>query len=142
MMKGRSLQFFMEDQELQKQWIHQLKSSCILIDLEEEFNINKLPIGSGNFAQVHEGFRHSDPDKKWYALKAMKKDKIRDCKRNIQNVKLEVDIMRVLDHPYVIKMYEVYESNKYVTLVLDYMDGGELFQRLQAKQTYNERTAM
>ena len=103
-----------------------------MIEFKEEFNIVRR-LGEGNFAKVHEGFRHLDPDKRKYALKTIEKNKIKNCKRNIQYVKGEIDIMRVLDHPYVIKMYEVYESNKYVHLVLDYMDGGELFDRLRAK---------
>lgn len=54
----------------------------------------------------------------------------------------EIDIMRDLDNPYIIKLYEVYESTKYIHLVLDYLDGGELFERIKSKQVYSESTAI
>jgi calcium-dependent protein kinase len=50
--------------------------------------------------------------------------------------------MRELDHPYLIKLFEVYESTKYIHLVLSYLDGGELFERIKSKQVYQESTAI
>lgn len=38
--------------------------------------------------------------------------------------------MRLLDNPFIIKLKEVYESSKYIHLVLEYLDGGELFKRI------------
>ena len=132
MMKGLSLQFFSDKEEVQTQWIEALKSSCILLDLKEEYDIGAL-LGRGNFAKVHECYKRNDSDKKKYALKTIEKKTIKNCKRNIQSVLLEIDIMRALNHPYIIKMYEVYESNKYVHLVLSHLEGGELFDRIKAK---------
>lgn len=54
----------------------------------------------------------------------------------------EIDILRKLKHPYIISLYEVYESNKYIHLVLSYLDGGELFERIKSKQVYKEKTAI
>ena len=39
-------------------------------------------------------------------------------------------------------MYEVYESNKYIHLVLSYLDGGELFERIKSRQVYQESIAI
>lgn len=50
--------------------------------------------------------------------------------------------MRELNYPYIIKLYEVYESTKYIHLVLDYLDGGELFERIKSKQVYSEKSAI
>lgn len=66
-------------------------------------------------------------------MKTIEKKTIKNCKRNIQSVLLEIDIMRALNHPSIIKLYEVYESNKYVHLVLNHLEGGELFDRIKAK---------
>ena len=63
----------------------------------------------------------------------MEKKEIKSCKRNMQSVLQEIDIMRALNHPYVIKLHEVYESNKYIHLVLDHLDGGMLFDRISSK---------
>jgi serine/threonine protein kinase len=39
-------------------------------------------------------------------------------------------------------LHEVYESKKYIHLVLSYLDGGELFERIKSKQVYQEKTAI
>ena len=111
------------------------------MDVKDEFDIG-AELGRGNFAKVHECTRRNDPTQKKYALKTMEKKAIKNCKRNMQSVLQEIDIMRALDHPYAIKLYEVYESNKYIHLVLSYLDGGMLFDRISTKQTYQEKTAI
>lgn len=49
--------------------------------------------------------------------------------------------MRNLDHPSIIKLYEVYESNKYIHLLCPLLDGGELFERIKSKGLYQEKDA-
>ena len=55
---------------------------------------------------------------------------------------LEIDILRKLKHPFIIGLHEVYESNKYIHLVLSYLDGGELFERIKSRQVYQEKIAI
>ena len=55
---------------------------------------------------------------------------------------MEIDILRKLKHPYIIQLHEVFESPKYVHLVLAYLDGGELFERIKSRQVYQEKTAI
>ena len=38
--------------------------------------------------------------------------------------------MRKLDHPNIIKLYEVHESKNSIYLVIEYLTGGELFQKI------------
>jgi calcium-dependent protein kinase len=39
-----------------------------------------------------------------------------------------------LDHPNVIKLYEVYEDDKCIHLVLEYCSGGELYDQLHSQE--------
>ena len=39
-------------------------------------------------------------------------------------------------------MHEVYESKKYIHLVLPYLQGGELFERIKSKGLYKEDMAV
>jgi calcium-dependent protein kinase len=43
---------------------------------------------------------------------------------------IEINIMTKIDHPHVIKLYEVYEDNRYIYLVMEECSGGELFDRI------------
>ena len=54
----------------------------------------------------------------------------------------EIDILRVMNHEYVIRLYEVYESEKYIHLVFDFLEGGELFEKIKSKGLYKEKDAM
>jgi len=44
-----------------------------------------------------------------------------------------VAILTKLDHPNIVKYYETYVDEKYIYLVMEYIDGGELFEKI-AKQ--------
>lgn len=49
--------------------------------------------------------------------------------------------MRFIDHPNVIHLHEVYESTKYVHLLLPFLKGGELFKSIKARGLYKESDA-
>jgi len=44
-----------------------------------------------------------------------------------------VSLLRKLDHPNIIKLVEVYESLNNIHLVLEHLNGGELFERIRQK---------
>jgi len=50
--------------------------------------------------------------------------------------------MWACDNTGVIKLYEIYEEEKLVHLVLELLEGGELFERIKLKGLYNEMDAM
>jgi calcium-dependent protein kinase len=45
-------------------------------------------------------------------------------------IKQEVDIISKLDHPNIVKYYETYVDDKYIYLVMEYIGGGELFEKI------------
>lgn len=53
----------------------------------------------------------------------------------------EIDVLRALDHENVIQLYETYETSKYIHLLLPYLSGGELFERIKSKGLYRESDA-
>lgn len=110
-----------------------------MLDLKEEFTIGKL-LGRGNFAKVHLCMRRSDEGMQ-YALKTMQKSSLTRCKRNITSILTEIDVLRSLDHKNVIQLNETYESTKYIHLLLPYLSGGELFERIKSKGLYRESDA-
>jgi len=39
----------------------------------------------------------------------------------------EIDILKQVDHPNIVKLFDIYEDDKYFFLVMELMQGGELF---------------
>ena len=48
----------------------------------------------------------------------------------------EINIMRKLNHPNIIKLYEVHESPSTIYLVLNLVQGGELLKRMKDKEIF------
>ena len=43
---------------------------------------------------------------------------------------LEVEILKNLDHPNIVKIFEYFENNKHIFIVMEFLGGGELFQKI------------
>ena len=82
-------------------------------------------IGRGNFAKVKE-VEHRETGEV-FAVKMLDKDP--DCNA-MEDLVREVQILSVLRHPNIIRLYAAYESPKRLFLVMEYADGGELMKRL------------
>ena len=54
----------------------------------------------------------------------------------------EIKILKDLDHPNILKLYEVYEDQKRYYIVTDICDGGELFDEIQRQGQFTEEMAM
>ena len=61
----------------------------------------------------------------------------------IDDLRNEIELLKMLDHPNVIKLYEYYEDRDNIYLILEFCDGGELFDRLhqQKGNRYTEAEA-
>lgn len=53
----------------------------------------------------------------------------------------EIEILRLLRHPRIIKLLEVYEGEEHIHLVMEYLKGGELFEKILNKGSYSEADA-
>ena len=50
--------------------------------------------------------------------------------------------MNEIDHPNVIKMYEIYEGEKHFYVVLELLKGGELFKKICDDENFSEETVL
>ena len=134
----RSYEFYCSNISIRDNWVEELRKISITVDIADRFNFGKM-IGRGTFAKVHLADRKAD--NKVLAIKTILKSKILESPRNKQAMYNEILVLRRVNHPHVIKLYEVSENALYVHLVLEYLEGGELFQRLESKGSYSEKDA-
>jgi calcium-dependent protein kinase len=59
--------------------------------------------------------------------------------KNVDRFKLEIKIMKILDHPNIIKLFEHFEDHKNIYLVMELSTGGELFDRIIDESRLSER---
>lgn len=51
----------------------------------------------------------------------------------------EIDILKQVDHPNIVKLFDVYEDNENYFLVMELMTGGEVFDVLLEKEQFSEK---
>lgn len=85
-------------------------------------------IGSGSFGRVTLA-QHIDTGK-YYAVKAMSKRKI-IALRQVAHINNECNILRAIKSPFIIRQYGAYQDDKNVYIILDFIQGGELFYHLR-----------
>ncbi|KAG0269277.1 hypothetical protein DFQ27_004140 [Actinomortierella ambigua] len=59
-----------------------------------------------------------------------------------RGIEREIAIMKLINHPHVIRLYDVYETEKELFLVMEYVSGGELFEYLVNKGRLEEAEAL
>jgi calcium-dependent protein kinase len=52
-----------------------------------------------------------------------------------------MNILKEIDHPNIVKLYELYQDDNNYYLITEFLEGGELFDRIQQFKTFNEATA-
>ena len=53
----------------------------------------------------------------------------------------EISILKHLDHPNIIKIYELYQNQTHYQIITEYCEGGNLFQSMQKIPEFNEQIA-
>ncbi|XP_078792178.1 serine/threonine-protein kinase MARK2 isoform X17 [Oryzias latipes] len=94
-------------------------------------------IGKGNFAKVKLA-RHVLTGKE-VAVKIIDKTQLNSS--SLQKLFREVRIMKLLNHPNIVKLFEVIETDKTLYLVMEYASGGEVFDYLVAHGRMKEKEA-
>ncbi|CAJ0943426.1 unnamed protein product [Ranitomeya imitator] len=94
-------------------------------------------IGKGNFAKVKLG-RHVLTGRE-VAIKIIDKTQLNPS--SLQKLFREVRIMKGLNHPNIVKLFEVIETEKTLYLIMEYASGGEVFDYLVSHGRMKEKEA-
>ncbi|CAC9698999.1 calcium-dependent protein kinase 5 [Plasmodium sp. DRC-Itaito] len=104
-------------------------------ELSDVYEIDRYKLGKGSYGNVVKAVSKRTGQQR--AIKIIEKKKI----HNIERLKREILIMKQMDHPNIIKLYEVYEDNEKLYLVLELCDGGELFDKIVKYGSFSEYEA-
>ncbi|CAD8141516.1 unnamed protein product [Paramecium pentaurelia] len=105
-------------------------------DITDTYIINKI-LGEGSYGQVRL-VQHKKTGQQ-RAMKQIQKKKI--LKEQEDAMFSEVALLKDMDHQNIVKLFELYQDSQNYYLVTEYLNGGELLDKLTKLQTFNERTA-
>ena len=129
--------FFCKDEEDRNRWFKFLKRIAISKDAFKHYSFESI-LGSGSFGKVYLSKKKNGEK---YAIKTIDKSLICDNLRSMRLIIREIEILRKIDHPSIIKLYEVYESREFIHLVMEYLEGGDLLAYFNKKGNYSEKDA-
>ena len=98
-----------------------------LSDVRLKYHINPHELGHGHYGVVRKCMHRET--KEWLAIKSIRKSKV----GKVEVLRREIDILKEVDHPNIIKLIEIHEDDKYLHLITELCTGGELFDRIIAK---------
>ncbi|KAK4418785.1 CBL-interacting serine/threonine-protein kinase [Sesamum alatum] len=84
-------------------------------------------LGEGTFAKVK--FATNTHTAAPVAIKIIDRDRVL-CHQMVEQIKREISTMKMIKHPNVLNLFEVMASRTKIYIVLEYVDGGELFDKI------------
>ena len=96
------------------------------IDKVYDIKQSNSKLGKGNF-----GFVVKAKDKitgQTRAIKIIKIEKLMQVDADLATLEREFQILRNVDHPNIVKLYEVYKDEKYLYFVMEYLEGANLYE--------------
>ena len=99
-----------------------------MTELRQNYSITASTkvIGHGSFGKVYKTFRKKDKNLH-VAIKVLDKHLMGE---HIDQIVKEVEVMNKMDHPHIVKYFETYDDNKYLYLVMEFIEGQELFDKI------------
>lgn len=105
--------------------------------LEDDYCKQSVVLGSGLSGEVVLVTGRADGLK--YALKTYDKHSLDET--SIAQLLQETEVYLTVDHPNIVQLKDVYETNDTISLLMECCEGGELYDRLQQTSVYSELDA-
>ena len=102
-------------------WFEKLNAAVQNKSLFDKYEV-KQKIGKGKFGLVKFGINKET--KQQVAIKIMAKKNM--DKSDLELAKVEIDILKIGQHPNIIKLYDIYENENYIYIIMEYCSGGDL----------------
>ncbi|KAF7327527.1 Non-specific serine/threonine protein kinase [Mycena kentingensis (nom. inval.)] len=95
-------------------------------------------LGEGEFGKVKLGLHCQWGEE--VAVKLIRRGNV-DTAVRMSKVEREIEVLRTLKHPNIVRLYDVIETDKYIGIIIEYASGGELFDFILAHRYLRERDA-
>ena len=124
--------------------VYPSKTRYYLVDNENDYKLKieigytnlldiyevKQKLGNGKFGLVKLGINKQTNQK--VAIKIMSKKQMNTS--DLELVRTEIEILKICQHPNIIKLYDIFENENYYYIIMEYCSGGDLFSFLERHQ--------
>ncbi|KAF2270176.1 Pkinase-domain-containing protein [Lojkania enalia] len=97
-----------------------------------DFQIQRT-LGTGSFGRVH--LVQSKHNQRFYAIKVLKKAQVVKMKQ-VEHTNDERRMLQQVKHPFLITLWGTFQDSKNLYMVMDFVEGGELFSLLRKSQRF------
>lgn len=108
-------------------------------DFASVYTLHEKPLGSGAYGEVWLCNHKVTRDLR--AVKVLLKEGIPQEEIDNRSVFVEVEILKTLDHPNILKVYEYFEDQDKYYIVMEFCKYGDVFDRLQKVKSFSEELA-
>lgn len=107
--------------EERKLWVDLIRHVLCYADIYNEYEIGEF-LGSGKYGEVRK-CTHKETGRK-VAIKILNKQKMK--MKNYDMVWNEIEVLKLCQHPNILRLYDVLENVDYIFLVMELLEGGTL----------------
>jgi len=132
---AKKISFFAESDADFKSWTDAIRKATSR-SISDFYKMGKV-LGEGGFAQVMEGWDRDSAER--FAIKVIKKREYNPYE--MEFVLREMNIMKSINHPNIVRTYDIFDNDHTLHIVMEYMGGGELFDIIAAEGHLSERRA-
>lgn len=134
-MSTKRVSLFVDNPDARRKWSSALKQSAGS-GVKDFYHLGEL-LGEGAFAQVKLGVDRETGEK--VAVKIIKKNQYDP--KEMEYIVREMKIMKSVSHANIVNTIDIFNSNKHLHIVLQYMEGGELFDIIADAGNFSEQQA-
>lgn len=124
---------YCRNSKVRDEWVQKLQHAAQVIPIEEDYVIGH-EIGKGRFSIVCECVNKKTMEIS--AVKIIDKTVVEPEEKSL--LRTEIAVLKLVNHPNIIRMKGLYESKKYIYIVMEMLKGGELFEHIVGKPRFSE----
>lgn len=127
---------YARSEEEREKWVTSLQHAAHVVPIEDDYVIGK-ELGRGRFSVVCECVHKQTGVH--CAVKIIDKATIEPEEKSL--LRTEIAVLKLVDHPNIIRLEGLYESKNYIYIVMEMLKGGELFERIVGRPRFSELEA-
>ena len=125
---SKERKYYLQNESEYIKWVESIRKVVNYSNINDLYEI-KGTLGKGKFGKVKLGV-HKQSGKQ-VAIKIINKNFLEGV--DLEQIKSEIDILKIAKHPNIIKLYDVYENEKYIYIIMEYCLGGDLFSYIEKR---------